>query len=116
MNREFILLPTFEKNWKDMGLNDNDLRSLQHELTLDPKKGPVIRGTNGLRKVRISFDNEGKSSGGRVCYVDFPDYEKIYLIVAYPKNETDNLTKKEKNNIADVINYLKSALEGNEGK
>ena len=32
MNREFIIARTFDKNWKEMGLSDDDLRKLQAEL------------------------------------------------------------------------------------
>lgn len=111
MTRKFVMLPEFDKRWSDMGLNDDDLRSLQEELTLNPRKGDVIPGTGGLRKIRISFEGKGKSGGGRVCYVDFAVYESIYLITAYPKNEKDNLSKSECNDIAKLIKALENVLE-----
>lgn len=70
VTREFIILPEFEKQWKSMELTDDDLKSLQEELTINPLKGNVMQGTGGLRKMRISLENRGKSSGARVCYVD----------------------------------------------
>ena len=111
MTRKFVLLPEFDKNWSDMGLNDDDLRLLQEELTLNPHKGDVIRGTGGLRKIRIAFENKGKSGSGRVCYVDFAVYESIYLIAAYPKSEKGNLSKSERNEIAKLIKILENTLE-----
>ena len=112
MTREFVITREFDKNWKDMGLTDDDLKILQQELILNPQKGDVIQGTGGLRKLRIAFENRGKSGSGRVCYVDFTVYEKIYLITAYPKNEKDNLTKEERNELRQLMDILKKQLEG----
>ena len=43
MTREFVMLPEFEKQWKHLGLTDDDLRNLQPELLIDPQTGDVIR-------------------------------------------------------------------------
>lgn len=112
MTREFIITQEFDKNWKAMGLTDDDLKSLQEELILNPTKGDLMQGTGGLRKIRIPFENRGKSGSGRACYVDFIVYEKIYLITAYPKNEKENLSKAERNAIAAMIRQLENALKG----
>jgi len=112
LTREFVITKEFDKNWKDMGLTDNDLKILQQELILNPQKGDVIQGTGGLRKLRIAFENRGKSGSGRVCYVDFAVYEKIYLITAYPKNVKENLSKSERNAISEMIKQLERALKG----
>lgn len=95
-----------------MGLTDNNLKLLQQELILNPQKGDVIQGTGGLRKLRVAFENRGKSGSGRVCYVDFAVYQKIYLITAYPKNEKENLSKAERNAISMMIEQLERALKG----
>ena len=95
-----------------MGLNDDDLARLQRELLEDPKVGPVIQGTGGVRKMRFAFEDRGKSGSARVIYVDFEVYDKIYLITAYPKNEKDNLTKEERNELRQLMDILKKQLEG----
>lgn len=97
-----------------MGLNDDDLKRLQEELLADPKIGAVMRGTVGNRKMRFAFEQRGKSGSVRVIYVDFEVYEKIYLITAYPKNEKDNLTDSERNEINQSINVFEEQLEGKE--
>lgn len=112
MTREFIITQEFDKNWKSMGLTDDDLKALQEELILNPSKGDLMQGTGGFRKIRVPFENRGKSGSGRVCYVDFIMYEKIYLITAYPKNEKENLSKAERNAIAAMIKQLENALKG----
>ena len=71
-------------------------KELQETLLSNPKAGDVVKGTGGLRKFRIAFHGRGKSGSGRVAYVDFTTYDCIYLITAYPKNEKDNLSPKER--------------------
>jgi len=113
MTREFVMMPEFDRQWKNMGLGDDELRQLQETLLQNPKAGDVIQGTKGLRKIRIAFEGQGKSGSGRVAYVDFTVHETVYLITAYPKNVKDNLSKEERNKIAKMIVRLKQGLEEN---
>jgi len=114
MIREFVMMPEFDSQWKKMGLGDSELRQLQENLMQNPKAGIVMRGTKGLRKIRIPFKGRGKSGSGRVVYVDFSVYETIYLITAYPKNEKDNLSQAERNTIARMIERLEKGLKEQE--
>ena len=66
MQRTFIILPEFDKNWKSMGLSDEDLRRLENLILQDPEAGALMQGTGGLRKLRFAFENRGKSGCGRV--------------------------------------------------
>ena len=111
MTREFVMLPEFDRKWKDMGLTDRELKALQEELTINPQKGDVMQGTGGLRKIRVAFDGKGKSGSARVCYVDFAVYERIYLITAYSKDEKDNLSKAERNEVKKLIHILESTID-----
>ena len=113
MTRTFVELPVFRSRWKALGLDDNDLRRLQEELLADPKAGAVMQGTGGVRKLRFAFDARGKSGSTRVIYVDFEVYEKIFLLTAYAKNEKDNLTSAERNEIRQLIHALESQLHEN---
>jgi len=110
INREFVMMPEFDRQWKRLGLGDKELRQLQEELLENPKAGDVLKGSGGLRKYRIAFPGCGKSGSGRVAYVDFTKHETIYLITAYPKSEKDNLSVEERNEIAKVIAILKKGL------
>lgn len=111
MTREFVMLPEFDKKWKEIGFTDKELKTLQEELTINPNKGDLMQGTGGLRKIRVAFEGRGKSSSARVCYVDFAVYERIYLITAYTKNEKDNLTKEERNEVKKVIELFKNTID-----
>lgn len=114
MTRLFVELPIFRKKWKAMGLDDKDLKRLQEELISDPKIGAAMQGTGGIRKMRFAFEKRGKSGSIRVIYVDFEVYEKIFLITAYPKNEKDNLTSAERNELKQMISILEQQLKEND--
>ena len=114
MTRSFYELPLFRSKWKSLGLTDDDLRRLQEQILADPKIGDVMQGTGGVRKMRFAFEHRGKSGSIRVIYIDFEVYEKIFLITAYPKNEKDNLTKSECNEIRQLIGILEEQLKQNE--
>lgn len=114
MTRTFVELPMFRSKWKALGLSDEDLKRLQEEILLDPKAGAVMRGTGGIRKMRFAFEHRGKSGSVRVIYIDFEVHEKIYLLTAYPKNEKDNLTKAERNDLRELVKVLENQLKESE--
>ena len=62
MVRTFIQTREFSRNWDKLGFKDEDLRKLELELLENSDLHPVIKGTGGLRKIRIPFANEGKSA------------------------------------------------------
>ncbi|MDO4204561.1 MAG: type II toxin-antitoxin system RelE/ParE family toxin [Selenomonadaceae bacterium] len=113
MNRTFIEVPLFTKRWKEIGLDTDDLLALQIMLIKDPVSGPVMEGTGGIRKVRFPLENRGKSGSVRVCYTDFEEYEVIYLITAFTKNEQDNLTDAEKAVLKKLVKALKDEAARN---
>ena len=93
-----------------MGLTDDDLQKLQEQLLKNPQLGAVIQGTGGLRKMRFALPGRGKRGSCRVLYIDFVVAESIYFIFAYPKNEMDNLSKQERNNIKKLIEQIEKNL------
>ena len=103
-------MPVFNKKWREMGLDDNDLQSLQTQLLENPQIGKVIKGTGKLRKMRFALPNRGKSGSSRVLYVDFVVAETIYLIFVYSKNEKDKLSDEERNNIKKLIDRIEQSL------
>ena len=110
MKREFVMMPVFDKVWKEMNLTDDDLQALQELLLTNPQAGNVIQGTGGLRKLRFALPNKGKRGSSRVIYVDFCFAETIYLIFAYPKNEKDDLSETEKSNMKKLVERIKETL------
>ena len=111
MTREFVILPSFDLKWKNLGLDDDDLTRLETELVNNPKIGPVMRGTGGVRKMRFAFEGRGKSGSMRVIYVDFEVYEKLYLVDVFQKSEQENLSAEERNNMKKVVKLIELSLE-----
>ena len=113
MKRLFVELPIFRSKWEKLGLTDKDLLRLQTELLADPKVGDVMKGTGGIRKMRFAFEKRGKSGSVRVIYIDFEVHEKIFLITAYTKNEKDNLSDAECNELKQLVKILEEQLKNN---
>ena len=113
MTRTFIEVPLFTKRWKEIGLDDEELQTLQIMLLKDPESGPIMEGTGGIRKVRFPMENRVKSGNVRVCYTDFAEDEVIYLITAFEKKDQENLTAEEKNVLKKLVKSLKEEAAKN---
>lgn len=85
---------------------DDDYREFQQELIFNPEAGDVIKGSGGLRKIRWRSAAKGKRGGIRVIYYWYVDDREIYLLLAYGKNEKDDLTAKE-------VKILRTLVEEN---
>jgi len=105
---EFIETPIFTRQIQLIA-TDEELIELQRELIADPMKGALIKGTGGLRKVRLALEGRGKSGGARVIYF-LATREVIYLILAYPKSEKDSLTDAEKATLKALTQQLKEEV------
>lgn len=104
----FVELPYFQAKWASLGLNDVDLRSLQLMLTADPVRGPLMRGTGGLRKVRFRSErsNVGKSGSYRVGYAYFAEHGVIALIAVFAKKDQGNFSAVDRQEIKRLIEQL----------
>ncbi len=108
MTRTFIEVPIFTKRWEELGLAHDELIELQDYLLEHPDAGIIMQDTGGIRKLRFALkNNKGKSGGIRICFTDFAEYEVIYLITAFAKDEQDNLTDKEKSVLKKLVKELK---------
>lgn len=77
-------------------------------IAADPECGVLIKETGGLRKVRVAARGKGKSGGVRVIYYYFSAIAPIYLLDVFGKGEKDNLTKAERNALAQVAKLIAS--------
>ena len=96
VEREFIYTEPFRRCWKAMGLGDDEQHELENILLENPRKGVVIEGLAGIRKLRIRLEGRGKSGGGRVIYIDVLEKRRLYLLFAYPKNVQEDLTAEQR--------------------
>lgn len=85
-------------------MTDDEYRSLQNTLILNPGKGKIIRGSGGLRKIRWNIFGRGKSGGARIIYYWIVQKKIILMLLIYSKNEQDNLTSSQ-------LKILKSLVE-----
>ncbi len=102
---EFVETSIFTRQIKELA-TDDELKDLQAELIAQPDKGDIIKGTGGLRKVRMAVGNKGRSGSIRVLYV-LALADKIYLVLAYPKAVKDSLTAEEKAKLKLIVQSLK---------
>ena len=84
-------------------MDDEEYGEMQAFLTLRPDAGNVIKGTGGMRKLRWAGSGRGKRGGLRVIYYWWVAKDRISMLLAYPKNEQDDLT-------ADQLKQLKNQL------
>jgi hypothetical protein len=109
----FLQMATFANAWEHYSLTDEDLKALEDEILLNPSAGKVIQGTGGLRKLRFAAPSSprGKSSGFRVCYVDFTEFGFIFLVTIYTHNDKDNLSPAEKRAAAAFIETARKGFK-----
>ena len=105
-DRMFIHTKVFDKLWESLGCDDDDLAELQKAICEDPQKPPVLRGTGGVRKIRISFGRHGKSGGARVLYIDFFVRGIIGLLYVYPKSEKEDINDEERKTLKNMVEQI----------
>jgi mRNA-degrading endonuclease RelE of RelBE toxin-antitoxin system len=97
MKAIFKELPSFEAKREDY-LSDEEFRAFQNILMKNPKAGDVIKGTGGLRKVRVASAKRGKGKrgGSRVIYYWYSEGKQFWLFTIYGKDEMTDLTAEQK--------------------
>ena len=97
-----IETPTFSRLIK--GLMDEDsCRELQNELICRPYAGKIIQGSGGLRKIRWSASSKGKRGGSRIIYYWAVNEGQIYMLLAYAKNRSADLTQQQIATLRDIV-------------
>lgn len=99
----FIETSLFTKRVKAL-MNDDDFREFQEFLCLNPRAGPVIAGSGGIRKIRWQRQNHGKRGGVRIMYYWSGGSGIIRLLFIFAKGEQDNLTHEQ-------LKMLRSLIE-----
>jgi len=69
-------------------------------VAANPDCGEAIAGTGGFRKVRVARSGMGKRGGARLIYIWRNEAFPVFLVTVYAKNEKENLSKKERNELA----------------
>ncbi len=90
-------------------LSDEERKDVLNYLAEHPKAGDLMEGTGGVRKLRWSRGSQGKSCGVRVIYYFHSESIPLYLLTLFAKNERANLTKAERNELAELVGLLVDA-------
>jgi hypothetical protein len=98
-------LPTYIRLVEKL-LSVEERQDLINYLAEHPKAGDVMEGTGGVRKLRWRRGGQGKSGGVRVIYYYHDDLMPLYLLTLFAKGDKANLTKAERNELADLVDAL----------
>ena len=107
MEFEFIETAVFTKKIHGI-LNDEDYSALQKRLIEKPDLGVVIPGGRGIRKLRWSIANKGKSGGIRILYYLYLSQHQIYMLYVFKKSEQSDLSREK---LSELGKYLENYLE-----
>lgn len=97
VNLSFIQPASFVQEWRRLKLTDEDLQTLESLIRERPERGVVVRGTDGLRKLRFAPPSwhTGKSGALRICYLWLEEFGIVYLLILYSKLEKADLSPAE---------------------
>ena len=104
-------LPSYTR-LADKLLSTEERQDLINYLADHPKAGDVMEGTGGVRKLRWRRGGQGKSGGVRVIYYYHDDLMPLYLLTLFAKGDKANLTKAERNDLADLVDVLVEIWRG----
>jgi mRNA-degrading endonuclease RelE of RelBE toxin-antitoxin system len=88
----------------------DELEALINLLAINPEIGVVIRGTGGIRKLRVPLERKGKGKrgGARLIYFYFSDELPVALLAVYAKGEKIDLSAADKKELKSLIDeYVK---------
>lgn len=90
----FLETPIFTRQIQAL-VDDDQYQELQEALIAHPDAGDLIPRSGGLRKIRMGVGRRGKRDGARVIYYWMKSVSQIYMLLAYAKNEQEDLTTEQ---------------------
>jgi len=84
-------------------LSEDEYAELQWTLIRHPDIGDLMQGCKGLRKMRWKLRGKGKRGGMRVIYYWVTAQNQILMLLAYAKNQQDDLTEEQKQILVKLI-------------
>lgn len=95
-------------------LSEEERQEIAAFLAFNPTAGVLMRATGGVRKLRVGAKGKGKRGGGRVIYYYHDGTMPIFLLAAYEKSRSDNLTQAERNALAKLVPVLVAHYRGHD--
>lgn len=93
----------------DKLLTESERQDVIRYLAERPKAGDLMEGTGGVRKLRWARGAQGKSGGVRVIYYFHDEVMPLYLLTLFAKGDQANVSKAERNELADLVKLLVQA-------
>jgi len=106
----FIELPAFTAAVNEL-LDDAGYAEFQKELLAQPDKGDLIKGSGGLRKVRMRLPGRGKSGGARVIYLHLGQHDTILLFYVYTKAKSESLDAAQLKSLRAAVAVIKKEFK-----
>ena len=112
MSHRFIFTAWFDRDLKSLGKHNPSLRGdfVSFLEKFDAEAYPVIPGTGGVRKARLSAKGKGKRGGYRLVYYLF-DGDHVWLITIYDKVQKENLSSAEKGVIRRLVQQIRKGAK-----
>jgi len=105
---EVVQTRAFSRRIDDL-LGPSEYDELEWYLSCRPDAGPVIPGSDGLRKLKWKAPGKGKRGGTRIIYYWRRSPSMILMLAAFGKGEKADLSKAE-------LAVLRKAVEAEFGK
>lgn len=99
----------FQDQVEAVGMSEAELDALILYISENPRAGVAMAGTGGARKLRWAGKGKGKSGGYRVITFFSGEDIPVFLLDIYAKNDKDNLTRAEQNELKQVLQELVDA-------
>jgi hypothetical protein len=84
--------------------SEAERQAMEDAVAADPEHWPVIAGTGGLRKARVSRPGMGKRGGARTIYFYWAGETLLLLLHVYAKNVQEDLDAAQKKLLVQLRN------------
>ena len=87
--------PQYLRDAAAAGLTEEERKAIVDTVAADPRQGVEIRGSGGVRKIRVAGRGKGKSGGHRVMLAYVGLRAPVYLLALLSKGDRENFTAAE---------------------
>jgi hypothetical protein len=87
--------PQFLRDAAEAGIADAERQAIVDSIAANPRQGVEIRGSGGVRKIRVAGRGKGKSGGYRVIIAYFGRDIPVYLLALLSKGDRENFSDAE---------------------
>lgn len=107
---KFTRTPEYERQLSRIVSNseerDSVERAFEETICENPEAGDLVKGTGGVRKLRVALPGRGKRGSARLIYFYVDQAGVVYLITLYAKNVSENLSESGKRQIKAEVKKL----------